>query len=128
MTHILVVDDEPSLREVLAAILGDAGYRVTTLASGMAALPVAQRERPDLLLLDVMMPDRTGYEVLQDLQAAGVRCPVVLMSAHVGRARQAPAIARALGAADFLAKPFDLEQVRAVVAAALRAAAPERPA
>ncbi len=119
MTHtILVADDEPDTLDLLEITLGRAGYRVLRAVNGREALDVVRRERPDLLLLDVMMPQLSGLDVLKTLKAEGAAPPVILFSAR-GRADDLAAGIEA-GAVQYLVKPTSrdrlLEAVRSVVA------------
>lgn len=112
---ILIVDDDPALREVLVELLTDEGYAVRTAVDGIEALELIERERPELVLSDVMMPRLDGYSLAARLVQAGIRVPVVLMSASV---HESP-----LSTLRFVRKPFDVEHLLAVVAAALAEAA-----
>ncbi len=119
MTHtILVADDEPDTLDLLEITLGRAGYRVLRAVNGREALEVVRREKPDLLLLDVMMPHLSGLDVLKTLKAEGAAPPVILFSAR-GRADDLAAGIEA-GAVQYLVKPTSrdrlLEAVRTVVA------------
>jgi FixJ family two-component response regulator len=103
--HVLVVDDDPPVRRALARMLKVAGYKVVTFASAGELLAHPGREHPACLVLDVRMPDRDGFELLEQLQADGWNLPVIFITGHgdlpmATRARKA-------GAADFLAKPLD---------------------
>ena len=107
---ILLVEDERPLREVLADVLVWGGYRVLQAYHGRHALQLIDRERPDLIISDVMMPVVGGVELCQRLKAhaATASIPIVLMSAgpHVGQDALADA---------FVAKPFDLDALEALV-------------
>src|SRR5688500_7829695 len=81
-SRLLVVEDESSIRELLAASLRFAGFQVDTAATGAEALRLVERERPDLMLLDVMLPDRDGFEVVRWLRAAGQNVPVLFLTAR----------------------------------------------
>src|SRR5579871_6776586 len=117
---ILVVDDTPTNLKVVDATLSPRGYIVVTADSGTEALAKAAAVQPDLILLDIMMPGMNGYEVCQQLREAEATrlVPIVMLSAVPGRA----AAIRALdvGADDFIAKPFDREELLARVRAHLR--------
>jgi CheY-like chemotaxis protein len=112
---ILVVDDEPAIRELLAAVLRDEGYSVIAVGTGTQALEVLLRERPDLVVLDIMMPDIDGREVhrrmreLRELDATRV----ILVSAAVQ-----PDLANAQGTL-FLSKPFEVDALLETVHAVL---------
>ena len=103
--HILVVDDEVGIRELLFEILNDEGYRVQLAANAMEARAMRQEERPDLILLDIWMPEMDGITLLKEWGAAGqLNMPVVMMSGH-GTVDQAVRLLKR-GAVDYLLKPF----------------------
>ena len=112
MRRILVVDDEPTLRELLGDVLWDEGYTILTAADGKAALQVVAHEAPDLVLMDVMMPGPDGQETARAMRAEanGAAIPIVLMSAAVNLA---PLDADVSG---FVPKPFDLDDLLDLVA------------
>jgi two-component system KDP operon response regulator KdpE len=114
---ILVVDDEEDILQFLRMVLGERGYRVLTAAGGEDALTQAQMHRPDLILLDVMMPDMDGWEVLKVLRSdedtAGL--PVAMLSAR-SEARDRMQGLRE-GAADYVCKPFSLDELFAKIEA-----------
>lgn len=108
---ILVVDDEAPIRHVLLDLLADEGYQTMGAPNGRIALEVAHEHRPDLILMDVMMPELGGQDALREFRRvpdlSGI--PIVLMSAAEH------ALARADGAAAFLPKPFELQHVLDVI-------------
>ena len=109
---ILVVDDERTIRELLIAVLTDEGYHAVGAATGRAALACLPQERPQLVLMDVSMPEMDGIEALRRIEADPdfAAVPVLLMSAAVGVDR-----VRGKGAG-FLAKPFDLDRLLGTIA------------
>lgn len=111
MTKILVVDDEPLIRDMVAALLRDEGYDVVTAPDGHAALEVVRREAPALVLMDVMMPRLDGRAAFQAMRnhAPAKTVPVVLMSAAAHPADLDPEIAA------FVRKPFDLDQLLGLI-------------
>lgn len=110
MKRILVIDDEPTISETLRDILTGEGYEVDTAANGAEGLARIHEARPDLVLLDVMMPVLDGFGVLERLaQQSQSRPPVVLMSAGSVPAEWKRRVNR------FLPKPFDLESLLAAV-------------
>jgi DNA-binding NtrC family response regulator len=124
--HILVVDDEPDIRQLVSEILEDEGYRVTVAEDGEAARAAFARRTPDMVLLDIWMPDVDGILLLKEWSAgSGLPCPVVVMSGH-GSVETAVEATR-LGAFDFVQKPISLAKLLAIVNQALasRPAAPE---
>ena len=113
--HILVVDDDPAIRELVGEFLADAETTITEAADGVAAMAAAEAAVPDLVLLDMRLPDVDGLEVLGRLHAAGV--PVVVITADSSSSRTIRAIQA--GAYDYLVKPLEPEPVRHVVDRAL---------
>ncbi|GIJ67629.1 response regulator transcription factor [Virgisporangium ochraceum] len=118
MESLLVVDDEPTVRELLSATLRFAGFTVTSAATGAAAVDAARREPPDLVLLDVMLPDMDGFDVVRRLRDGGARVPVLFLTARDAPADKVQGLT--LGGDDYVTKPFDLEELIARIRAILR--------
>jgi DNA-binding NtrC family response regulator len=119
-THILVVDDEPDIRALIQEILEDEGYVVVTAENGEAARLSLRGRRPDLILLDIWMPDRDGISLLREWgEDAGLPCPVIIMSGH-GTVETAVEATR-LGAYDFLEKPLSMAKLLLTIERALEA-------
>ncbi len=121
---ILVVDDEAPIRRTLRTVLEAHGYRVLEAATGADALRRLGAERPDLLLLDLGLPDRDGIEVLRELRAWSP-VPVVILSARGDEAAKVKALD--LGADDYVTKPFGTAELLARLRAALRHRAQSTP-
>ena len=120
-SHILVVDDEPDIRDLVREILEDEGYRVSAAENGTTARAAFASETPDLVLLDIWMPDVDGITLLREWSASGeLACPVVVMSGH-GTVETAIEATR-LGAFDFVQKPISLARLLAIVSQALESA------
>jgi DNA-binding NtrC family response regulator len=116
--HILVVDDEPDIRDLVREILEDEGYRVSVAENGETARSAFVRGAPDLVLLDIWMPDVDGITLLREWSSGGgLDCPVVVMSGH-GTVETAIEATR-LGAHDFVQKPISLARLLAIVGQAL---------
>jgi DNA-binding NtrC family response regulator len=116
--HILVVDDEPDIRDLVREILEDEGYRVSVAENGETARNAFVRGAPDLVLLDIWMPDVDGITLLREWSSGGgLDCPVVVMSGH-GTVETAIEATR-LGAHDFVQKPISLARLLAIVGQAL---------
>ncbi|WP_433498210.1 response regulator transcription factor [Sphaerimonospora sp. CA-214678] len=115
--RLLVVDDEPNILELLTASLRFAGFDVVTASTGAEAMLAAERDRPDLIVLDVMLPDMDGLAVADRLRGAGPRIPVVFLTA---RDATEDKIAGLNKADDYVTKPFSLEEVIARIHAVLR--------
>jgi two-component system KDP operon response regulator KdpE len=118
--RILVVDDEAALRRALSANLGGHGFAVTTAASGGEALAEVGRARPDLLLLDLGLPDLSGLEIVARLRQQGFEAPIVILSVHDEEEQKVQALDA--GADDYLTKPFGMNELLARIRAALRRA------
>jgi len=108
-TKILIVDDEPDVLEILTKRLSQRGYDVFTAADGEQGISVAAAQKPDLILLDVIMPVKDGFAMLRDLQAQESlrRIPVIMATAK-GRAEDIY-YGQDLGATDYLIKPIDFD-------------------
>ena len=108
---ILIVEDEDNIALALGHKLGREGYRLKRVADGAEALPAIRAETPDLVLLDVMLPQVSGYEICQDMRAdpalAGV--PILMMTARGGAMERRKGLA--LGADGFVTKPFNLAEL-----------------
>ena len=107
--RVLVVDDEPAIREVLELALGYEGFEIRTAADAGEAVAVAREFEPDAVLLDVMLPDATGFEVVARLRAGAPALPVMFVTARdAAEDRRAGLTA---GGNDYLTKPFSLEEL-----------------
>src|SRR6266705_3477929 len=115
---LLVVEDEPNILELLAASLRYACFDVVTAAAGSEAVQAAQRHRPDLIVLDVMLPDMDGFDVVHRLRGGGTRTPVVFLTARDSTDDKIRGLT--LGGDDYVTKPFSLEEVIARIHAVLR--------
>ncbi len=119
MAKILVVDDEIGIRELLSEILADEGHEVVLAENAGAARRAREAQRPDLVLLDIWMPDTDGISLLKEWSATGqLTMPVVMMSGH-GTIETAVEATR-IGAMDYLEKPIALQRLIATVKRALR--------
>jgi two-component system, OmpR family, response regulator len=116
--RLLVVEDEPNIRELLSTSLRFAGFEVHAAADGATALKLAEVERPDLLVLDVMLPDMDGFAVTRRLRDQGRRMPVVFLTAR--DATEDKVTGLTVGGDDYVTKPFSLEEVVARIRAVLR--------
>lgn len=121
MPKVLIVEDEAGLTMALRDNLEFEGYEVHAVADGQAAMEAALHASPDLILLDVMLPRKSGLEVCRELRAQGLSAPIILLTA---RGQEADKIAGLdLGADDYVTKPFSMLELMARVRAHLRRAA-----
>jgi two-component system, OmpR family, response regulator len=118
--RLLVVDDEPNIVELLSTSLRFAGFEVITATNGADAVATARRRRPDLIVLDVMLPDIDGFDVARRLRSGGDHTPVLFLTAR--DAVQDRIKGLTIGGDDYVTKPFSLEEVIARIRAVLRRA------
>ncbi len=121
-TKVLVVDDEPNIAALLSATLRMVGFDVVTAADGTGALRCAGEFEPDLVVLDVMLPDLDGFEVARRLRAAGRAVPVLFLTARDAVEDRISGLT--VGGDDYVTKPFSLEEVVLRIKAILRRCAP----
>ena len=106
---VLLVDDDADIVSAMRAVLERRGYRVLTAGDGNAGLAAAEREAPDLVVVDMMMPKKSGFLVLEKLKGRGGGPPVVMITANEGSRHRA--YAEALGADDYIRKPFPMDRL-----------------
>jgi two-component system OmpR family response regulator len=120
---LLVVDDEPFLRDAVADSLRFLGFDVTTADCGTQALRLAREQPFELMVLDVMLPDTDGFEVVRRLRRDGCRVPVIFLTARDTQADKVTGLT--LGGDDYMTKPFGLEELAARIRTVLRRVNPE---
>jgi DNA-binding response OmpR family regulator len=118
MTSVLVVDDEPQIVEVVAAYLRREGYTVVTATRGDEALARMRSAPPDLVVLDLMLPGRSGFDVLREMRSAGIEAAVIMLTARDDLVDRVSGLE--LGADDYVTKPFEPRELVARVGAVLR--------
>jgi two-component system OmpR family response regulator len=116
--RILVVDDEPNITDLVATTLRYEGFDVAVASNGIEAIKEASDFRPDLVVLDVMLPDRSGFELLSRIRADHVHVPVVFLTARDSTEDKVKGLT--VGGDDYVTKPFSLEELVARVRAVLR--------
>ena len=116
--HLLVVDDEPNIRDLLASSLRFAGFEVTTADDGNGALHGVDGADPDLIVLDVMLPDMDGFTVARRLRERDITTPILFLTARDDMADKVQGLT--VGGDDYVTKPFGLEEVVARIRAILR--------
>jgi len=106
---VLVVDDDPDIRGAVATVLERKGYRVLTAGDGNMGLAVAERELPDLVIVDMMMPKKSGFLVLEKLKSRTGGPRVIMITGNEGSRHKA--YAEVLGVDEYIRKPFDLAKL-----------------
>jgi DNA-binding response OmpR family regulator len=106
---ILLVDDDPEVRNAVKTILEAEGYRLLTAADGNTGLALAEREAPDLIVVDLMVPQKSGLLILEKLRSRPNSPPAIMITAKEGGRHQAQA--QNLGAKDYIRKPFDMSRL-----------------
>jgi DNA-binding response OmpR family regulator len=123
---VLIVEDDPSIALGLRMNLESEGYLVLAADDGERALDVVRTDSPDVILLDVMLPNMNGFEVLRTVRREGYTMPIIVLSARTGEMDKVTGLE--LGAEDYVAKPFSLAELLARIRAALRrGAVPKQP-
>ncbi len=115
---VLVVDDEPSIRDLLSRQLRFAGFSVAAVGNGNDAVIAAEKSSPDIILLDVMLPDMNGFSVTKAIRAKGIDVPVLFLSARDEEVDRVTGLT--VGGDDYVTKPFGLDEVVARIHAILR--------
>jgi len=116
--HILIVDDEPNIRDLLSTSLRFAQFAVQAVGNGSQALEAVKEEVPDLIVLDIMMPDMSGLSVASRLRAAGHSAPILFLTAKDDTESKIAGLT--VGGDDYVTKPFSLDEIIARVRAILR--------
>ena len=115
---ILIVDDEPNIRDLLTTSLRFAGFAVRAVATGAQTISAVLEEEPDLILLDVMLPDINGFGVTKRLRASGYTCPILFLTAKDSTEDKIQGLT--VGGDDYVTKPFSLDEIVARIRAILR--------
>ena len=118
MTDILLSEDDPDIREWVGVALERDNVRVRSCADGEAALVAYREKRPDLLILDVMMPKKSGWDVLLEIRERDRHLPIMMLTAKSSESDKVQGLG--IGADDYMTKPFGVRELRARVAALLR--------
>ena len=121
-SRLLLVEDEPGIALALSDDLTMEGYRVEVAGDGVSAAARARAEQFDLIILDVMLPGKDGFEVCRELRRAGIRTPILMLTARAQEAEKV--LGFETGADDYVTKPFGVRELRARIAALLRRSSP----
>jgi len=123
MPRILLVEDEPGIALALEDDLTMEGYTIEAMADGIAASKRAREQPFDLLVLDVMLPGKDGFEICRDVRRAGLDTPILMLTARAQESEKV--LALELGADDYVTKPFGVRELRARIAALIRRSQPK---
>jgi two-component system OmpR family response regulator len=115
---VLVVDDEPNIRDLLTTSLRFNGYSVYAVGNGSDAVVAAEKGKPDIILLDVMLPDQSGFAVTKKLRSMGIDVPVLFLTARDETEDKVTGLT--VGGDDYMTKPFSLDEIMARISAILR--------
>ena len=115
---VLIVDDEPNIRDLLSTSLRFAGFSVHAVGNGADAVNAAEKGEPDIILLDVMLPDMNGFSVTKKLRSMGIMAPVLFLTARDETADKVTGLT--VGGDDYMTKPFSLDEIVARINAILR--------
>lgn len=118
MQKILIIEDEPNIRELVLYNLSQNGYEALAADDGLLGLAMVHNERPDLILLDIMLPGKNGYDICKDLRAEGNNTPVIMLTAKNDEIDKV--LGLEFGADDYISKPFGIRELMARVKAVLR--------
>ena len=123
--HILIVEDDSHIRLGLSEALKSENYEVSEVSNGLQVLPMVKERNPALIILDIMLPGKNGFDVCRDLRKSGSRLPVLMLTAKGQEIDKV--VGLELGADDYVTKPFGIRELLARVNALLRRAVPNSP-
>lgn len=118
MKKILIIEDEPNIRELILYNLKTNGYIGIAAEDGITGITMVQRERPDLILLDIMLPGKTGYDICKELRDEGDDTPIIMVTAKTDETDKVMGLE--YGADDYISKPFGIRELMARIKAVLR--------
>jgi two-component system OmpR family response regulator len=119
---VLIVDDEPNIRDLLATSLRFAGFSIHAVGNGADAVAAAEKGEPDIILLDVMLPDMNGFTVTKKIRAMGITAPVLFLTARDDTEDKIMGLT--VGGDDYVTKPFSLDEIVARINAIIRRTKP----
>ena len=118
MQKILIIEDEPNIRELVLYNLSQNGYEGLAAEDGIQGLAMARGEKPDLILLDIMLPGKNGYDICKELRAEGSKIPIIMLTAKNEEIDKV--LGLEFGADDYISKPFGIRELMARIKAVLR--------
>lgn len=120
MQKILIIEDEPNIRELVLYNVQQNGYKGLEAEDGIQGLAMARAEKPDLILLDIMLPGKNGYDICKELRMEGVKTPIIMLTAKNEEIDKV--LGLEFGADDYVSKPFGVRELMARIKAVLRRA------
>lgn len=118
MRKILIIEDEPNIRELVSYNLKAGGFLPLEAEDGITGMEMAETRKPDLILLDIMLPGKDGYEICKELRSAGNKTPIIMMTAKTDEVDKV--LGLEFGADDYISKPFGVRELMARIKAVLR--------
>lgn len=118
MKKILIIEDEVNIRELVTYNLKANGYEAIEAEDGITGITLAYKEKPDLILLDIMLPGKDGYEICRELRSEGINIPIIMLTAKSEEVDKV--LGLEFGADDYIAKPFGIRELLARIKAVLR--------
>lgn len=118
MRKILIIEDEPNIRELVSYNLKAAGFLPLEAEDGITGMQMAMAQKPDLILLDIMLPGKDGYEICKELRSEGNKTPIIMMTAKTDEVDKV--LGLEFGADDYISKPFGVRELMARIKAVLR--------
>jgi len=118
MRKILIIEDEPNIRELVSYNLRSGGFLPLEAEDGISGMEMVEAQKPDLILLDIMLPGKDGYEICKELRSAGNKTPIIMMTAKTDEVDKV--LGLEFGADDYIAKPFGVRELMARIKAVLR--------
>jgi two-component system alkaline phosphatase synthesis response regulator PhoP len=118
MQKILIIEDEPNIRELVLYNLGQNSYEGIGAEDGLLGIAMARSEKPDLILLDIMLPGKNGYDICKELRAEGSKTPIIMLTAKNEEIDKV--LGLEFGADDYISKPFGIRELMARIKAVLR--------
>lgn len=118
MQKILIIEDEPNIRELVVYNLNQNGYQGMEAEDGLQGLAMVRSENPDLILLDIMLPGKNGYDICKELRAEGCKTPIIMLTAKNEEIDKV--LGLEFGADDYISKPFGIRELMARIKAVLR--------
>lgn len=120
MQKILIIEDEPNIRELVLYNVEQNGYKGLAAEDGLQGLAMARTEKPDLILLDIMLPGKNGYDICKELRMEGTKTPIIMLTAKNEEIDKV--LGLEFGADDYVSKPFGVRELMARIKAVLRRA------